>query len=509
VQLSAAKLNSGMPLRTRIALVGCLAALGGLFSFAPVALASHGETVFFEAPTQLLSPAARPAAITQMQALGVHAVRILLEWNTVVPKPNAKKKPSGFDPTNPADYNWGQYDPLIAEMQTLGWKVLLTVTGPIPCWASSCKKDQVTGPNPAAYGKFMQAVGRHYGSYVKLYSIWNEPNQPQQLLPQYSRGKLVSPTIYRSLFLDGYAGLQASGNFTGMKVLMGETSPIGVPSEGIPAPLTFLRGVLCLNSHYVKTKSCGKLPAAGYAQHPYTQPPYGPFWVPNGPGESGDVTMGTLGRLVSALNRSAAAGAIRANMPVYVTEFGIQSHPDPYLGVAVAEQAEFDAISERIAWDNPRVASFDQYLLSDDPPLPGGPLAKWSGFQSGLEYYNGKPKPDYNGWRLPLTVTWSGSKVAFWGIARPTAAATSVVLEYSSNNGHSWHSLLTAQTNANGYWQASGNFVHKRVWRAQWTSPGGTVYVGPTIRAYTSTSLRQSASGYWTSKGRFVKLSSL
>jgi hypothetical protein len=494
-------------LRTRITLICCLAAISASLSFAPTALASHGETVFFEAPTQLLSPAARPGAITQMQGLGVHAVRILLEWNTVVPKPNAKKQPSGFNATNPADYNWGQYDPLIAQMQTLGWKVLLTVTGPIPCWASACKKDQVTSPNAKAYGQFMEAVGRHYGNYVKLYSIWNEPNQPQQLLPQYSHGTLVSPAIYRSLFLDGYAGLKKSGNFSGMKVLMGETSPIGVRVEGIPAPLAFLRGVLCLNSHYVKAASCGKLPAAGYAQHPYTQPPYGPFWVP---GDTDDVTMGTLGRLVSALDRAAAAGAINSGMPIYVTEFGIQSRPDPYLGVPVAEQAEFDAISERIAWNNPRVVSYDQYLLSDDPPLPGGPFAKWSGFQSGLEYFGGKPKPEYNGWRLPLTATWNGSSVAFWGIARPTTGATSVVLEYSSNSGHSWHALLTAQTNSNGYWQATGNFVKKRVWRAQWTDPSGAVYVGPTIRAYTPSSLpSQSSSGYWSAKGKFVKLSSL
>ena len=52
----------------------------------------------------------------------------------------------------------------------------------------------------------MQAVGRHYGKLVKLYSIWNEPNQPQYLRPQYvERASSTSPTLYRSLFLAGYA----------------------------------------------------------------------------------------------------------------------------------------------------------------------------------------------------------------------------------------------------------------------------------------------------------------
>jgi len=38
---------------------------------------------------------------------------------------------------------------------------------------------------------------------------------------------------------------------------MGETSPLGVTAVDISPPLAFLRGVLCLNSHYVKASSCG------------------------------------------------------------------------------------------------------------------------------------------------------------------------------------------------------------------------------------------------------------
>ena len=500
-----------MPLRKRTALACCLGAVSAILAFAPAALASYNETVFFEAPTQLLSATERPAAISQMQSLGVHAVRILLDWNDVAPDPNSRHKPK-LNLTNPANYNWGQYAVLMSEMQSLHWQVLLTVTGPVPCWASSCAKKRVTDPNEADYGQFLEAVGREFGTYVKLYSVWNEPNQPQFLEPQYSKGQIASAAIYRKLFLDGYAGLKASGNFNGMKVLMGETSPVGSSVEGIPAPLAFMRAVLCLNSHYVKAKSCGKLPAAGYAQHPYTVPTgkTGVYWVPPNPD---DVTISTLGRLSTALNRAAAAGAIAANMPIYVTEFGIQSKPNPLLGVSVTLQAEYDAIAEHLAWENPRVVSFDQYLLSDDSAY---------GFQSGLEYKNGKKKPEFNGWRLPLTVTRYGAKVAFWGLVRPagdssTSAATtgtttttgtsgtsgstaasgntgasatvsssSVVLEYSADGGRKWKTLLTVKLGSRGYWSAGGNYVAGRVWRAQWTAPTGTVYDGATIAAYST-----------------------
>jgi hypothetical protein len=373
--------------------------------------------------------------------------------------------------------------------------VLLTVTGPVPCWASTASKcvkgDQVTDPNEAAYGQFMQAVGAQFGTYVKLYSIWNEPNQPQFLEPQYQKAKIVSATIYRQLYLDGYAGLKASGNFSGMQVLMGETSPIGGSIANIPPPLAFLRGVLCLNARYVKTQHCAKLQTAGYAMHPYTEADLGLFWTPP---SSDDVTIATLGRLVTALNRAAAAGAIPSGTPVYITEYGVPSKPNPLIGVSVAQQAEYVAISERIAWDNPRVASYDQYLLTDDPPYGGNLVEKWSGFQTGLDYANGQQKPSFNGWRLPLTVTRRGAKVAFWGLVRPATAATSVLLQYSGNGGRAWHSLLSAQTGASGYWTASGRFVKGRVWRVQWTSPSGTVYVGPTIRAYTATGTLQPAS---------------
>jgi hypothetical protein len=468
-------------------LCACAAFCGTLFFAAP-AFASHQQTDFFEAPQQLLNAGGRPAAITQLQSLGVHAVRIQLIWDEVAPNPKSKRKPA-VNLANPANYNWGQYQPLIAELQSLGWKVLLTVTGYAPCWASECattkytNKMLATDPNASDYGKFMEAVGHEFGSYVKLYSIWNEPNQTQYLLPQYLDGNphktLESALIYRQLYLAGYAGLKASGNFAGAKVLMGETSPVGSTPDDISPPLAFLRGVLCLNSDYVKAPSCGELPTAGYAQHPYDQA-QGPFWKPSAAdGGADDVTIATLGQLQTALERAADAHAIPHGTPIYITEFGVQSYPNRYLGVPAAKQAEYDAIAERMAWKDPAVASFSQYLLSDDPDPGEG------SFQTGLEYAKGKPKPLYNGYRLPLTVTVEGgSNVSFWGLVRPTTAATSVVLQYSDNDGTTWRQLLSAQTNANGYWTATGLFNASRTWRVEWTSSTGTVYVGAPIRAY-------------------------
>ena len=68
-------------------LLACATVLGALMSCAPTtALASHGEAIYFEGSTDLLSPVTRPHAIAQMQALGVKALRVELPWYEVAPR---------------------------------------------------------------------------------------------------------------------------------------------------------------------------------------------------------------------------------------------------------------------------------------------------------------------------------------------------------------------------------------------------------------------------------------
>ena len=58
----------------------------------------------------------------------------------------------------------------------------------------------------------MHAVATHYGAKVDTWSIWNEPNQPQFLLPQYSAHKTpLSPGIYRKLYFAAQRGLADAG----------------------------------------------------------------------------------------------------------------------------------------------------------------------------------------------------------------------------------------------------------------------------------------------------------
>jgi hypothetical protein len=204
--------------------------------------------------------------------------------------------------------------------------------------------------------------------------------------------------------------------------------------------------------------------------------------VPSGPN---NVTIGVLPRLTKALDRAAAAGVVARRLPVYLTEFGVQSVPDPYYGVSLQRQAEFRSYSEKIAFDNPRMVAFSQYLLTDDAPKTGVPATqKYSGFESGLRTASGKAKPSLDGFRLPLVARLrGGGKVSLWGIARPAKGATKVVVE-QHERGKAWRTLATPATNARGVWTGSASAGGStREWRVRWTAPDGTQYAGPPTRA--------------------------
>jgi hypothetical protein len=462
------------------------------------AQASTNQKVYFESSNELLSPVTRPAALAQLQTLGVKALRVELNWYSVAPAPTSATKPS-FDATNPANYNWGQYDLLLAEAKRLGWPVLLTITAPVPSWATSNHKvPYTTRPDDLDFQQFMTAVGLHYGAQVPLFSIWNEPNEAAYLMPQWTTGgKPASGRIYRGLYQAGYAGLKAGLQAAGItrppQVLFGETAPVGYDTVNIRkeksrallhpvAPLAFMREALCLNAKYKKAGTCGELPMTGYAHHAYF-PAAGPRYVWK---QKDSVTIASLSRLSGALNKAASAHAIPGGLPIYLTEFGVNSKPNKFEGVSAAKQAEYDAISEHMAYSNPRVAAFSQYLLKDDPlsgRLTGNTIGGYVGFQTGLEYVSGARKPLYYGFPVPLTVTKRKHGFALWGLVRPTTGATKVTVLVKGKGARSYRTLKTVTTNSQGYW-AFNSSAKGVTWRVRWVSPAKVKYEGPPIHAF-------------------------
>jgi len=435
--------------------------------------ASSRQVTTFEAPRELLSAATRDATLSRITSLGVKNIRQLVYWRDYAPDPSSAHKPA-FDASNPDAYpagTWGNLDALIADAKAHGVSVMLTLTGPPPRWAA--KDSKLSYPDAKEFGAFATAIGKRYGASVDTWSIWNEPNQPQFLLPQYVHGKPASPLIYRKLYQAAYAGLRQSNPKDA--ILIGETSPRG--NEHVVHPLTFMRGMLCLNSSYHKSKSCGELQASGYAHHAYTTAA-GPRFKPP---SKDDVTIGVLSRLITALDKAGKAGALPKGLPIHLTEFGIQSTPDKISGVSLSQQAAYLAIAEHIAYVNPRVVQFSQYLLTDDSPRTSG--YKYGGFESGLISSTGKEKPAYQGFRLPLAAEEYGASDVLWGLVRPLRARSTVTILHKLN-GKNWTELKTFDTTDSGVYALKAKHVSGQLYRVRWTAPDGSSYTGPPIRAY-------------------------
>jgi hypothetical protein len=430
--------------------------------------AKASQQLVFDARRDLLDPSKRDAALDELQRLGADQLRLLVYWKDVAPQAEATSAPAG-DLSDPAVYNWGAYDGVIDAARRRNIPVLVTVTLPGPKWAMRDRKDFLTYPSATQFERFMTAVGRHWGEQVSTWAIGNEPNHPDFLRPQYRNGEAVSPRVYRQLFRASTKALDATGNADDT-VLIGETLPRGSRGRSV-APLAFLRGVLCLNRSYRETRSCGRLDADGWAHHPYTTQA-GPFFKsPN----RDDVTIGTLSRLTRALDRAARTRNIARRLPIWLTEFGVQSTPDRFAGVSLSKQVEFRAIGERIAYSTSRVVTFSQYLLTDDPPVEGVSASRrYGNFESGLRFSTGRAKPILDSFRLPLVALRSGRRVSLWGLARPATGRTQVTVLMKDRGGRSYRPLRTVTTNSAGGFTLRTSYRSGRRYRLQWNGELGT-----------------------------------
>jgi hypothetical protein len=366
-------------------------------------------------------PAVREATLSEVQALGADAVRIEVKWSEVAPDPGARRQPT-FDATDPGAYpGFEPYDDLVRRAAAKGFRIMITLAPDAPDWATAGGRGGNYKVDSRRFADFARAVGRRYsGVYAGLpkvtwWSIWNEPNHIFFIKPRSQ-----APRVYRRLVQRGLPALKAA--VPGARVLVGELAPVGTATK-VLGPLRFLQQWLCLDGDYRrlrgrKARAAGcngfkRVAANGFAHHPY-----GPSGqVPKG---RDIVNMAGIRRLASALDKAARAGRISRGLGIYNTEFGYQTNPpDPFIGTTPSRQAEILNTLEEFSYRYPRLKSYSQYLLYDDPARSGPAALKWAGFQTGLRYNGGSAKPSYEAYRLPISVKKQRRGVRIWGHVRP------------------------------------------------------------------------------------------
>ena len=350
--------------------------------------------------------AVRERALDELAALGVDGIRVLVHWGHVAPANGAPRRPAGLVASDPRAYDLAALDALLAGAERRGMHLLMTPTGPGPRWARF---------DAAEFGRFVAALGRRYPQQ-RRWAIWNEPNNPRWLRPQYVGRRPASPERYRRLVRAAVGALRATGHRAD-EILVGETAPIGgvtgraAGSPMMPGP--FLRALLCAR--------CGRLGATGLSHHAYTR---GGSRSPHFPALPGELSTSTLGELVG----------LARGLPVHLTEGGWQtSPPDPLFGVSAARQAEYLNELEWMVRAHPRVRSVPQYLLVDERST--------GGFQSGLRYVDGLAKPALAAYRLPLWVRRRGATVTVWARARAASRAPGRLVVERRLAGGRWRAV--------------------------------------------------------------------
>ncbi len=466
-----------------------------------------------------------------LKALGVDRVRISVFWREVAPAALSNDKPN-FDASDPAQYppgSWDRYDTLVRLAQQRGLGVNFNVTAPGPYWAMGNPEradiKNVYDPSAKEFQLFVRAVGTRYsGKYapvigqpplprVNYWSVWNEPNQPGWLTPQYAIDPRdtknyieVAPRIYRDLVDAMWTALQATGHGDDT-ILVGETAPKGQKEKkgvtrAIPA-LKFIRELYCVDDNLqpyqgtsAQLRGCpvsnpGSFPSAhpglfkytGYAHHPYelllsphTKPDYKDY-----------ATIANVADLQKLLKRvfqrygQPLAGGAKNGIPLYFTEFGYQTPPDPQ-GVSFAQQAAYINESEYIAWRNGNVKTLCQFLLNDDKPVPGVPRDSqdaWLTFQSGIANEKGAHKPSYDAYEMPIFLPKRSvrrkHRIYVWGGVRIAAEGKkySVGIELKGRKrSDTFKRIATAQTDGKrGYIYTKVKINRSGRIRIAWRNP--------------------------------------
>jgi hypothetical protein len=388
------------------------------------------------------------AWIQRAASAGSDVVRIDIGWVA----PNTRAEPSGFDPRNPADphYQFAAADRAVRLAARARMRVILDFTG-APRWAEG--PHMPTGaspgswrPNPRAIEQYAVALARRYSGRfpdptspssrlpkVWAFQLWNEPNLPLYLTPQWVGNRVASPSIYRAMLNAFYAGIK-SVNPAALVVTAG-TGPFGDPwVGGRIMPAMFWRALLCLRqvgARLVGTHCHDPAHFDVLAHHPYSV---------GAPATKAlnfdDVSIPDLGKLTALLRIAESTGGAlpRIRHPIWVTEVGYNTNPPNPLGVPVGEDARWVAQTLALLWRQ-GVSLITWNTIVDQPPIPSYATTS----QSGVFFLSGAPKPALEAFRFPLAAWRAGGGVEVW--ARAPAAG---LLRIERLQDGRWRAVLAA-----------------------------------------------------------------
>jgi len=366
----------------------------------------------------------RELELTRIRYTGAATARIPVSWREFV----AAVPPPGFqarDPASPA-YRFARLDASVKSVATAGLEPLLDIAH-APAFAEAPHRWPYAylgswAPSPAALEEFAAALARRYdGSFpdpstpgralprVRLFQAWNEPNLARYLEPQWvvvgDHWRAFSPLLYRQLLNAFYVGVKSVQPAD--VVAAAGVAPNGEPAgEGRIAPVSFLREMLCLQTHV----RCPDPPHFDVlAFHPLS------VGDPDLPaGYSLDVSISDAAKVTGLLQQAERLHTVlpAGAKPVWVTELNWESAPPASGGVPGRLQAQWISRALHRLWVG-GVGLVDWQFLIDPYPAerastPTGGIVAYqrpAGLYSagaGGNPESARPKPFLRGFTFPF-----------------------------------------------------------------------------------------------------------
>jgi hypothetical protein len=436
-------------MQRRSSRLGLLAVALGLLAALALpagASAARGLTTGFQSDYyQSLDAATRSVWLDRTVDAGAGIIRVNAQWASIAPQ-----RPS--DPTNPgsASYNFSLIDPVVRDAAARGLKVMLITAG-APPWAEGPGKPanapaNAWRPNPTDFADFVAALAARYSGQfdpdgvgpqpplpaVDSLEVWNEQNGSTSLSPAFEGKTVLSAAIYRDMLNAAYNAVKAVN--PKLIVVAGALGPYGdrpggpyPPGVERVQPVTFWQDALCVRPaktgkkkkkgskkktapKYVRTSGCsGPVKFDVLAHHPIDNTGKGP--LEHGP-LPGDASTPDLGRIVRVLRGAEKAGTtLPGTHPVWVTEFWWDSNPPNPSGAKLATQARWIEQSLYLFWKAGANTAIN-FTVGDTNARP----TVHAGFQSGVYFQDGRPKPSLTAFRFPFVTDQIGKgTLRAWG----------------------------------------------------------------------------------------------
>ena len=157
---------------------------------------------------------------------------------------------------------------------------------------------------------------------------------------------------------------------------------------------------------------------------------------------------------------------------IHLTEFGYEtSPPDPASGISTTLQTRYLQQAAYIAYATKRVRGLSFYQWFDEPTRDlGSGTKRYSGWQTGLRYNDGSPKPVLSVMQHPFVIDQAkaGATATFWGQVR-TEAQGQITLMVRGKGSSEFKDVGTYNTRADGVWTRKLKPQAGAAYRYQWT----------------------------------------